>query len=93
MRSSQEPLETIGIYSLIPMKTQVDEKDLSKPKVEEASANVEKPSIQHHLLKKLAANVEKLTSDIAEIKANQLKTWKMSTKIYIIYRKVYIQTQ
>ena len=56
----------------------VDEQEPPKPKVDEASANVEaQPSIKlwerlTTKMKKLEANVEKLTTDIAKSKANQL---------------------
>ena len=62
---------------LISTEMDVNEQELLEPEAKEASANVEaQPSIK--LLEKLAAkidnleaNVEKLTTTIAEIKANQ----------------------
>ena len=63
---------------LIPTEMNVDEQEILEPHAEEASANVEAQSSIKLLKKwaakmdKLEANVEKLTTDIAEIKANQL---------------------
>ena len=63
---------------LISTEMDVDEQELPELEVEEANANFEvQPSIKlleklGTKMEKLEANVEKLTTDIAEIKANQL---------------------
>ena len=64
--------------TLVLTEMEVDEQELPEPKAEETSANVEAQSSIKLLeklatnIKKLDANVEKLISAIAKIKANQL---------------------
>ena len=67
------PYDQIIQEWLISIEMDVDEQELPKPKVEEASAQPSITLLEKLVAKmdKLEASVEKLTIDIVEIKANR----------------------